>query len=64
MGKCHWGVGGILALMLFGSATSSPAAEEKAPPDEKTVADSKADEEAVFDMKEVSPDHTKTATEY
>ena len=42
MKKCRWAIGGILALVLLCSATSSPAAEEKAPPDEKAGADTGA----------------------
>ena len=54
MEKCRWAVAGVLALVLLCSATSSRATDEKAPPDQKAVADSKAGDEAVFDMKEVS----------
>ena len=44
MEKCRWAIGIILALMLLCSATSGPAAEEKAPPNK----------EAVFELKEIS----------
>ena len=54
MERYRWAIGGVLALVLLGSATSSRATDEKAPPDQKAVADSKAGDEAVFDMKEVS----------
>jgi hypothetical protein len=54
MEKCRWAMGGILALVLLCWTTSGPAADEKTPPDKKAVADSKADDAAVFDMKEVS----------
>jgi hypothetical protein len=52
MEKCRWTIGGILVLGLVCLVTSSPATEEKAPPNEKAVAG--ADGEAVFDMVEVS----------
>jgi hypothetical protein len=54
MEKCRWAIGGVLALVLLCSATSGPAADEKTPPDQKAVADSKAGDEAVFDMKEIA----------
>jgi hypothetical protein len=54
MEKCRWAMGGILALVLLCWTTTSPAADEKTPPDSKAVADSKADDAAVFDLKEVS----------
>ena len=54
MKKCCWAIGGVLALALLCSAANSPAADEKTPPDEKAVVDSKAGGEAVFDMKEIS----------
>jgi hypothetical protein len=53
MEKCRWALGGVLAFALLCSATSSRAAEDKAPPEDKAVADSKAGE-VVFEMKEVS----------
>jgi hypothetical protein len=48
MEKCRWAIGTVLALVLLCSASSSPAADDKPPSDQK------AGSEAVFDMKEVS----------
>jgi hypothetical protein len=48
MEKCRWAIGTVLALVLLCSASSSPAADDKPPSDQK------AGSEAVFDMKQVS----------
>jgi hypothetical protein len=50
MKKCRWAIGGMMVLVFLCWAASSPAADEKAAPDEKAAASG----EAVFDMKEIS----------